>query len=156
MKKTAIVIDFDSKLNLGSDVYMIDRYHDKVTQVVTSVDNEFSTAFLEEMTIEAFYRIISPHYKAIFCLFISYQYSDIEDHLLTQRINQSRGHNEAKMFTYLLNYKNPNKQIILNHTFEMISKGYEIKDVMIRIHQIRQKETFSLNQMMIKYLLCIL
>ncbi|QVK17792.1 hypothetical protein KHQ81_13220 [Mycoplasmatota bacterium] len=160
MKKTAIVLDFNPKLKIEKtskhyDIYILDRYHDKIARVETSDDNELSNALLEEMTINEFYHIIAPHYKDLFCLFLSYHYSDIEDHLLTQNINQNRKKLEAKMFTYLINYKNQSKKAIIQNTLDMIDKEYAIKDVIVRIHKIRKKESFSLNDILMRYIFCL-
>ncbi len=149
MKKIAIVVDFDPKIkkSLSSshyDVFILDRYHQNIGTIKISEDNEFHDVFSEEMTIDTFYKAISAHYKSIFCVFISYQYSDIEDHLLTKNINQNKLSYEAKMFTYLLDYKNHNKEMIMEQILEMVNQEYEIKEIIIRIHQIRKRESFSL------------
>ncbi len=157
MKKTAVVIDFDPKLkempnSTQFDFFILDRYHDKITDVVTSKENEFSDVLHQEMMIYEFYDLIASHYKEVLFLFLSYKYTDVDDHLITQSINQKRSPHEAKLFTYLLNYNNSSKYNIILNTLEMIEKGYEIREIIIRIHQIRKNESFLTNNSLLKYI----
>lgn len=157
MKKTAIILDFNPKIDLGPysnlDIYIIDRYNDKISDIITTNDN--IDKLEEELSFMEFYQIISKKYQQIFCLFLSFDYLDITDYLLTKNINKNRHHDDAKVYTYLLNYKNEHKKEIVGNTILMLEKNYEIKDVIVRIHQIRKKEAFSLNDILMKYITCL-
>ena len=109
MKKTAIIVDFDPKLkhkmeSNNYDIFILDRLNNNIANIETSEQNMFKEAFSQEMTFEEFYKTIAKDYKDIFCLFLSYDYSNINDYLLTADINKNKKHNEAKVYTYLLNY----------------------------------------------------
>lgn len=156
MKKTAIIIDFNPKMAINTkanfDYYIIDRYNNKISCIETTSDNVLKEKLENEMSFLDFYQIIARNYQQIFCLFLSYDYTNIDDYLLTKSINQTRKKDEAKIYTYLLNYKNEFKKEIINNMISMIEKDYDIKDVIIHIHQIRKVESFSLNEFVMKYL----
>lgn len=156
MKKTAIIIDFNPKMAINTkanfDYYIIDRYNNKISCIETTSDNVLKEKLENEMSFLDFYQIIARNYQQIFCLFLSYDYTNIDDYLLTKSINQTRKKDEAKIYTYLLNYKNEFKKEIINNMISMIEKDYDIKDVIIHIHQVRKVESFSLNEFVMKYL----
>lgn len=149
LKKTALILDFNPKVDFASysnlDIYIIDRYN----------GNVLLDKFDEEISFKDFYQTISKNYLQIFCLFLSYDYLNINDYLLTKEINKHRNADEARLYTYLINYKNEHKNEIVNHTVLMLENDYEIKDIIIRIHQVRKKETFSLNDILMKYITCL-
>lgn len=161
VEKVAIVIDFNPKdfnqfeNSAKYDLFVVDRYNDKIVNVETSEDNEFKQVFEQAWTMKEFHRIIAKSYKKIFCIFLSYDYCNIDDYVMTQDINKFKAVNEARMYTYLVNYKNQNKQAILDTTIEMIKKDYDIKDIIIRIHSIQKKESFSLNDVITRYITCL-
>ncbi len=162
MKKTAIVVDFDPSflkntgLSAKYDLFVLDRLKETIDNVEMLHSKEFKDAFTQESTVKEFYDVIAPHYKEVFCLFLSYNYLNVEDYLMTDRINGARSPYCGKMHTYLINYLNQDRERILQTAMELLEKEYTLRDIIIRIHGIRKKETYSVNDLLFKYISCIL
>jgi hypothetical protein len=161
LERTAVILDFNCKFksefcSQNYDIYLLDRYHGIIANISTNKANTLLNDIENEITFKDFYKLIASNYKEIFCLFLSYDYLNIDDYLVNKALNHSRKRNEARIYTYLLNYKNQNKQLIVNNVLEMVEKGYELKDIIVRIQQISLKETFSLNDTIANYITCLM
>lgn len=158
MKKRAIIVDFgakiikDYKMSNKYDIYIIDRFNNKIVDVECSEGCDFHNPFQSDFSFEDFYRLISKKYKEVFCLFVSYNCSNIDDYLINNKINKERNGNDCRIFTYLLDIMTQNKKTILDNTVQMIEKGFPIRDIIVRIHKIRTKDAFSVSDLLTKYI----
>ena len=153
MRKVALIMDFNPGLQdimstQQYDVYMVDRFNGTIVDGVCSNGKVYDQF---EGSLDAFYNEIKAHYDEVFCIFLSYNYEDIKDYKDAQLINETKSANDPYLQMYLLNYMNSSKQEIIKDTLSMLDANMSLKDIIIRIHNRRKKEVFSLNDLIMQY-----
>jgi hypothetical protein len=154
MKKHALILDFDSKLESGRisedyDLIVIDRFNDKIVDII--VNGEELAINEPYLNFQDFYNQIRNNYQEILCLFLTQTTTKIDDHLVIDSINKNKEDKDAKLFLYLIHSINQPRYDIVKNTIKMLETGYSIRDIIIRNHQIQNEDVFSISDLILKY-----
>lgn len=152
MKKHALIIDFDVELKEAQyknyDLYVIGRHEGRLSSV------EFNGDPLEDCdpSIERFVHSLQEKYEEVFCLFLTTSTLDVSDFAMRDRLIQRREPHQGKVFMYLIHYMSQPKDDVVKYVVEMYEAGHHTRDVLARIDKIRNKNMFSINQLIARYL----
>jgi hypothetical protein len=153
MKKQALILDFDAKLDQHTyknfDLIVIDRFNQKIVEII--MNGEEKAMGDSDITFNDFYKQIKQNYQDILCLFLTQSTTNIEDHLLLDSINKDRSTDDAKLYLYLIHAINQPRYDIVKNTISMLDTSYSMRDIIVRNHQIQNEEVFSISDLILKY-----